>query len=581
MTTDTSGVRFSVASGTMGRQYSRVTESEKRTFRMKMKHMAARAALIFCATWAITFASVLARADVETFWVPMADGTELVTDVHLPEGDAPFPSVLLRSTYGRGVTPPHLIKAGYAVVVQDVRGMGESDGEPYVFHYEGWREGLTDGADTVAWIRRQPWCDGNVATYGGSALGITQALLAPSTDGLKAQFIHAAVGDLYHFAAYHGGVFRQNMLENWLKGIKQAQLIPIYREHPRYDAFWRYYNADARAAEITAPALFVGGWYDIFQQGIINAFQAREVNGGDGARGKNLLIMTWGAHGPDITDDYGLKGNRFEVKEQDVYRAFLDYHLRGNEHALDNVPKVHYYLMGDDVAPDAPGNEWRTADTWPPYPTHDTPFYLGADGALTMGVAAEDHTALQYTFDPANPVPTHGGANLFLRSGAFDQRHVREGRYDILVFATDPLEEPLEIVGRVRVKLFVSSDAPDTDFTAKLVDVFPAGDEREILMLDGIQRVKARYSLGEAAPLLTGPEEVVELEVDLWSTAWVLNTGHRIGLHVSSSNAPRFEVNPNTGADHPVAGEEMRTAVNRVHMGGVHPSRLILPVRPE
>jgi putative CocE/NonD family hydrolase len=196
-----------------------------------------------------------------------------------------------------------------------------------------------------------------------------------------------------------------------------------------------------------------------------------------------------------------------------------------------------------------------------------------------LGRAPEEDATLQYIFDPANPVPTHGGANLFLPSGAFEQRHVREGRDDILAFATEPLTEPLEITGRVRVKLFVSSDAPDTDFTAKLVDIFPAGDDREILMLDGVQRVKARNSLSEAAPLLTGADDIVELEIDLWSIAWVLNKGHRIGLHVSSSNYPRFEVNPNTGADQPV--EEMRKALNQVHLGGVYPSRLILPVRPE
>ncbi len=516
----------------------------------------------------------------ETVQVAMTDGTKLATDIHLPKGDPPFPVVLLRSTYGRDLTPEHLVKAGYAVVVQDVRGMGDSEGKPYVFHYEGWREGLTDGADTVAWIHQQPWCDGKVGSYGGSALGITQVLLAPATKGLRAQFIQVAPGDFYRFAVYEGGVFRKNMLEQWLTLVKQPHIIPIYKAHPRYDDFWSYYNADARAGEITAPALFLGGWYDIFQQGIINAFQAREARGGEGARGKNRLILSWASHGPDITDDYGLKENRFEVKPQAIYVAFLDRYLRGNEHALDGIAKVYYYVMGDDTDPEAPGNEWRTAETWPPFLTHETPFYLGAGGALSTTCPTVKHGTLQYTFDPAHPVPTHGGANLFLPSGAFDQRQVRQGRDDILVFAGETLEAPLEIAGRVRVKLFVSSDAPDTDFTAKLVDIFPAGDDREILMLDGIQRVKARKSLAEAAPLLKGLDDVVELDIDLWSIAWVFNKGHRIGLHVSSSNYPRFEVNPNTGADYPVEGEPMRKALNRVHMDAAHPSRLILPVRP-
>jgi putative CocE/NonD family hydrolase len=236
--------------------------------------------------------------------------------------------------------------------------------------------------------------------------------------------------------------------------------------------------------------------------------------------------------------------------------------------------------MGADT-PGAPGNEWRTADAWPPYPTQETALNLWPDGSLRQEEPIEP-SGLSFIYDPANPYPTLGGANLIpdFPAGIFDQRKFSTTRTDLLKFATPPLTEPLEITGNVKVRLAVSSDAPDTDFTAKLVDIFPDGDSREINLLDNIRRVKTRNGYSEFAPLLTGPEEVVVLEIDLWSIAWVFNTGHRIGLHISSSNYPRFELNPNTGANYPVDGEPMRPAVNTVRMGPGVPSSLILPVRP-
>jgi hypothetical protein len=181
-------------------------------------------------------------------------------------------------------------------------------------------------------------------------------------------------------------------------------------------------------------------------------------------------------------------------------------------------------------------------------------------------------------YDPAQPFPTHGGANLLLPAGPFDQRTVNEGRTDLLKFATAPLERPIEVTGRVRVVLYVSSDAPDTDFTAKLVDVFPAGDDREILMLDNIRRVKYRSGFEAPAPLLVSPDQVVTIEIDLWSISWIYNTGHRIGLQISSSNYPRFEKNPNTGDDFPKE-DNLRVAHNMVHTGKNRPSALFLPLR--
>ena len=535
--------------------------------------------LVLYATTASAFLENKTTLGTRTFHkVPMTDGTLLATDVYLPEGEGPFPVVLVRSTYSRNQGMNGYIEKGFAAVVQDIRGMGGSEGEAHVFYYDGWRPGITDGADTIAWIKAQPWCNGKIGTVGESALGMTQMMLAPATHDIQAQYIQVAPSNFYTDVVYVGGVFRKNLVEGWLTGIFQPQTIKIYRDIPRYNEFWSYYNAVDAADRITAPAMFVTGWYDIFTQGTIDAFVSREERGGEGARGNNYLVVSWANHGADTTKDYVLNENRHSLKTSQIRDKFLRCHLMNDANALDGVPKVHYYVMGSDT-PGAPGNEWRTAECWPPFPLQETPFYLGADGSMREAAPDGEEAWREFTFDPNNPYPTWGGANLLpnLVSGPYDQRKYSETRDDLLKYASQPLEEPLEIVGKVKVRLFVSSDAPDTDFTAKLVDIFPEGDDREILMLDNIRRVKTRNGFEEAARPLQGQDDIVEIEIDMWSIAWVFDKGHRIGLHISSSNYPRFDVNPNTGAEQPLPGEEMRVARNRVHISKAKPSALLLP----
>ena len=514
--------------------------------------------------------------------VCMTDGTGLATDVYMPATQGgPWPAIVVRSTYGRDMDYSGLVKEGYAVVVQDLRGMGSSLGKAHVFYYDGWRAGMTDGADTVAWVKAQPWCNGRIGTYGESALAMTQMMMAPATHDVAAQYLNLVPSNFYTDAAYHGGVFLENLVEGWLLLIGQPEVTTLYKSHPRYDEFWSHYDSVSRASEITAPGLFVNGWYDIFAQGTINGFISREKEGGDGARGKNYLIMRWTAHEGDTTDEYAFKENRHSLDIGQIRRQFMAAHLKGDEHALDGIPKVHYYVMGDDRDPNAPGNEWRSAETWPPYPTVERPFYLAVDNTLSAGPTSDADKSHGFTFDPRAPYPNYGGANLMpnMKWGPYDQRKHSATRKDLLKYESAPLQEPLEIAGRVRVHLHVSTDVPDTDFTAKLVDVFPDGDRREILMLDNVRRVKTRFGFDDPAPLLKGPDQVVELDIDLWSIAWVFNKGHRIGLHISSSNWPRYEVNCNTGADHPTPGCEMRVAHNVVHMDREHPSALYLPVK--
>ena len=513
-----------------------------------------------------------------TMMVEMRDGVKLETDVYLPAGDGPFAAVLMRSVYGRSAGAKlgeAAAKQGLALVVQDCRGRGGSEGKDMVFADDGWGE-RQDGADTVAWIVNQPWNNGKVGTSGGSALGIVQVMMAPATKEVDAQAIVVASSNFYDQLSYQGGVWRKALVEGWTKMQKTDEyIVPAWKAHPTYDTFWRMFNAEDKAADVTTPAMHVGGWWDIFGQGAINNFATRQHEGGDGARGNQKLIMGPWIHGAKrevgdlkLPENFNLNFGKYEQR-------FFAAWLLDKDDGIKAEPAVNYYTVGDVDDPAAPGNEWRTADDWPPFPTIATPYYLRGDGRLTTDPATVDSAPLAYAYDPANPCPTHGGQNLLLPAGPFDQREV-SGRADVLKLATDPIEQPIEITGQVFVKLFVSTDAPDTDFTAKLIDIYPDG--REILMLDNIRRLKFRNGYEQPEPLPAG--EIGELTIDLWSISLIFNKGHRIGVQVSSSNHPRFEINPNSGDDWPTDTNK-RVANNKVYADAAHPSALILPVRPE
>ncbi len=508
--------------------------------------------------------------------VPMRDGTKLATDVYLPDVKGPVPAVVARSVYGRGgegFAMP-FTSQGFVFVVQDTRGRGDSEGRDRVFADDGWML-MQDGVDTISWVRRQSWCNGKIGTWGGSALGITQIWMAAAGAPVDFQSVGVAASTFYGELVYQGGVWRKGLCEPWLKNQGRENVIGLWQSHPYMDAFWHSMDTSSRASHVSAPALHVGGWWDIFQQGTINNFVSRQQRGAKGARGNQVLVIgPWAHgthHGPRKLGDLELPKNYGFDVESLQNRLYHHYLLSDQKESGDRAA-VHYYTLGDVDDPSAPGNQWRTADRWPPVATQATPFFLGKDGQLDRTKPTATSGVRQFTYSPSDPCPTHGGANLALPAGPFDQRKV-SGRPDVLKYATPVLNEPLEVTGRVKVRLFVSSDAPDTDFTAKLIDIYPDG--REILLLDSIQRVKLRDSLEKPSLLPVG--ESGELEVDLWSISIVFNRGHRIGLHISSSNYPRFEKNPNSGDDFPT-NDDLRPAVNSVHCGSATPSALILPV---
>ncbi|MBS0264715.1 MAG: CocE/NonD family hydrolase [Planctomycetes bacterium] len=509
--------------------------------------------------------------------VPMSDGIELATTVYRPVGEGPFPTIVSRTPYNKdGLKNEAQLfsRNGYAYVAQDLRGRFKSKGHhAIIFHNDGWNT-PHDGHDTLNWIASQPWCNGKIGSTGGSALGVTQNMAAPGAPAaLRAQHVAVAFSDMYSQGAYQGGAFRTGLLENWLKATGMTDVnLKTFVAHPHYDDFWKELNAETQASRVNAPGVYVGGWYDIFLQGTINSFNTIQAQGGPAARGRCRLVIAPIGHG--TMNELKYPANSTQVPACTNNLKWFDYVLKGQENGVQAEKPVHYYVMGDPTDPQAPGNLWRAADAWPP-PAETTPFYLHPEGVLSPKALQSPHSQT-YQYDPAHPVPTIGGAELAANIGPRDQRTL-ETRDDVLVYSTEVLETPLEVTGRIKARLFVSSDCPDTDFTVKLTDVYPDG--RSMLVTDGILRARFRESF--ASEKLLTPDEVVEIEVDLWSTSLVFNKGHRIRVAISSSNAPRFDPNPNTG--HPFrADQELRIAKNTVYSSAQRPSRIELPVhRPD
>ena len=503
-------------------------------------------------------------AQVQTHMVPMRDGVELATDVHLGAGDGPWPVILLRTPYNR-----EGIKADgwedYVVVAQDVRGRFASKGHALAFFDDGWGE-HQDGLDTVKWILAQPWCNGKIGTMGGSALGITQDLLAGANPpGVLGQHIVVADGNLYH-VMYPGGAFTEALIAGWLKATKWPEdNLKLIQAHPSYDSLWETVNADARVREqhVNIPAVHVGGWFDIFTQGTLDSFVARSA-----ISPNQWLIMGPWPHG--IKREVGelvFPPNAVETpKPLADAHPWFDFWLRAEDNEVRGMPRVHYYVMGACGEGGAPGNEWRTADSWP-VRARSTPLYFSTDGRLLPQAPAKS-AGLSYSCDPAKPVPTRGGGNLLIPAGPMDQSEL-EKRGDVLVFSTPPLQQPVEVTGRITVRLYASSSARDTMFTAKLCDVYPDG--RSMLLTDGALRAACRESLSDPTPIQPG--QVYQFNIGLGSTSIIFNRGHRIRVDISSSNAPRFAVHPN------VWGEgKPQVAQQTVLCGGRQVSEVILPI---
>ncbi len=505
-----------------------------------------------------------------TLIVPMRDGTELPTDIYLPHPEAKnLPCILLRGPAGR-LAPSAtafvgLAKAGYAVAIQDTRAATDKEGKTLPYFSDGWGK-QQDGYDCVEWLAKHPLTNGKIGTLGVSNMGITQLLMAPTAPpSLKCQYIGVAASSLYHHAIFPGGQLLKNQVEGWLGLVaRDPAVLEFVLEQEDNHEFWDEFNTVKRAEKVRVPGIHQGGWYDTFVEGTIFAFASRQHLGGDGAKGKQkLLIGPWCHCWPAKTDfgDFAVPVQGYQPPVDLGPLRWFDHYLKGLPNKIEEEPAVTYYVMGPFDGSISSGNVWRTSTSWP-VPHKDLSYYLTANHKLEENSATQKESVMTYAHNIHDPVPTIGGRNLFLQSGPMDQRPI-ESRKDVVVFTTEPLAEDLEVTGSVIAKLVFSSDEDDTDLAVRLTDVYPDG--KSVLIADALTRTHKIQPLPG--------KESKEVDVDLWSTSIVFAKGHRIRVIVSGSNFPRFEKNT---ASLDSNGKE--TVTHHLHVGGENGSRIVLPV---
>ncbi|MBN8645790.1 MAG: CocE/NonD family hydrolase [Planctomycetes bacterium] len=536
--------------------------------------------------------------------VPMDDGVRLATHVYRPRGEGRFPVLLMRTPYGKPDQnwgeARRYVPAGYALVAQDCRGRGKSEGTWNPFFLD--RE---DGLATQKWIGQQTWSNGDLGTSGGSYGGWTQWASAPgASPHLKCMVPVVPFAEVYEDIAYYGGAFQLALLMGWGAAVGGINLPPeklaeAYRHlplntlgnqferpvpylndwihHPTYDEFWRRRGVGDSYDTVTVPVLNIGGWYDIFSKTTLDLTDRVRERSRDRAmrRNQTVLMGPW-AHGVGVRKVGDLDfGESAAVNIGEWQFQWFEYWLKGRQSGVENWPAYRLFVMGE--------NRWRDENEWPLARTRYTPLYLSSggranslrgDGLLTLDAPPTERTDT-FTYDGDHPVPTAGGNNLVgAPIGPLDQSKVEE-RDDVLVYSTGPLPQAYEVTGPVRAVIYAASTAPDTDFTAKLVDVHPDG--RAFNLCDGI--VRARWRHRGAQPELLTPGRIERYEIDLWVTSNVFLPGHRVRLEVSSSNFPRFDRNANSGL--PFGTDtELLEAKQTIHHGGRYASHLMLPVIP-
>lgn len=535
---------------------------------------------------------------------------------------------------------------GFVVAMQDCRGRYRSQGV-----FTKYTNEAGDGHDTLAWLAAQPWSDGRVITQGLSYCAHVQTALGSlAPPALAAQFVDSGgFSNAYQGGIRQGGAFELKQATwaykhallspltqadparkaallaqdirawfrrmPWARGDSPVSAAPEYEdylfeqwEHGDFGPFWqqvelcgeRHYDAYA-----DVPIVHMSSWYDPYVRTATDNYAGLSRR----KRGPVHLIMGPWVHGrrsqtfsgdvdfgPQSTLDAAFGGSFYQLR-----RAWYDHLLgRGGDNPFRRGRVSIFVMGGGSGRRDADGRlqhggRWVHAEDWPLPGTNTQVWHLHADGRLDPSPSIEPTAALEYVYDPVQPVPTIGGtitsADQIMLPGAFDQRDDARffgcsgsgrdigERDDVLCFRSAPLEQDIEIAGVIRASLFVSSDCVDTDITIKLIDEYPPSADYPqgfaMNLSDGILRLRYRESWEH--PRMLTPGQVVKIEVEAFATANRFARGHRIRLDVSSSNFPHFDLNPNTDAS-PGQWHESRVARNRVHMDRSHPSQLLLPV---
>ena len=544
----------------------------------------------------------------------LADEATLVSDHYYPAGEGPWPTLLMRQPYGRDIAstvvyahPVWFARHGYHVVIQDVRGRGGSSGDFYPFRSEA-----RDGAETIAWLRNHPACNGRIGMYGFSYQGVTQLLAAAEwPDGLECIAPHMAAADLYHGWFYHQGALRLSSSLGW--GIQmlredarrlglreasgrleaawaniraQAAHVP-YAEHPaiadsalpRYvrdwfahrepGEYWTSLDISTRLDRIRIPALHIAGWFDTYLEGSIAGYLAlRNHAGSEFARDNQYLIagpwihIPWGDRAGD--SHFGEAAN---LNTDEVLLRWFDHWLKDRS-SFANEPRIRHFVIGP--------NEWRTAAEWPSQASF--PLYLRSrgnansrkgDGALSLTPPAEEEPRDVFVYDPEVPVYAPGGPQAL--SGAFDQSAQELGN-NVLVYSSPPVMRGTEIFGRPSVRIHASTSAACVDFTAKLMRVTPDG-RAEFLSI-GIAR--STWLFRDTA---YAADQVHAWEFSLEPVSFALAPGESIRLEIASSAFPLYDRNPSAAIPPQDADNwNWGRSTQQILHSADHPSALYLPV---
>ena len=539
------------------------------------------------------------RVIPDSLTIPMRDGEKLNTRIWKPAGSGPFPVILERG-YDPGIDwhAERFVLSGYVYVGQQCRG-----------NLQGgmFRTDNIDGYDCMNWITEQPWCNGDIAMYGRSFMAATQILTAPehhpNLRAIVPQVINPSIwergywdhgalqlshvarriyrtkidDDMTHKVAEYGGwdAFYRHLplitLDTTVVGAPN-NLWQEYVSHSEYGPYWSDISTHEKINQIEVPTYFHAGWYDNYPAALFKAFSTLQNTG----KIDELRIhMGPTDHMGDVVGDRPFGEHAFQ-QQLEIAIRWLDHVVKGEDNGIADEPPITFFTMGV--------NQWRTANTWPPENAVLTNFYLRSSGESRHGSLSTqppmDEPPTEYTYDPDDPVPTLGGNHSgpqdhpeIIRVGVLDNRS-NWNREDVLVFETDTLQSNTEVTGPIMATVFASTSAPDTDFIVRLLDVEPDGTAWNLT--EGIIRSRFRKGIYDP-PHLLKPGEIFKYEIELLPTSNTFLEGHKIAIHITSSNFPLYDRNPNTGHKQGM-DSVIEIACQTIFHDAERPSHITLPI---
>ena len=520
--------------------------------------------------------------------IPMRDFKNLVADIYLPNTTDTFPTILIQTPYNRKVYRSiglplniDITSGNYAFVIADWRCFyGSTDACVPTVTIKKRGE---DGYDIIDWIVNQPWSDGQIGTYGGSAVGKIQYYTAREQHPAHICGVPKVTGTATNYTTYFsGGALKLEYLHTIDALGYETSMVLGVDSNRFYNDYWQYAEDYGFFPEMINTKMFlIGGWYDHNTEDILELFDSLRIYSDPDVRDKHRLLFGPWTHGGHTTTGVGdtMQGNinyqEAENYDDSLALLFFDYYLRNQNNGWNDFPDIKYFQMGE--------NNWYNTSDWLPDSVNDVAFYLHANATIDNDMPVNTTDELTYLYNPEDPSPTWGGSTMRfdLLQGPFDQSNMVENRNDILIFSTPVLTQDIVLKGNVKINLYVSSDRFDTDFSVRLTDVYPNG--KSMILTDGIQRMRFRNGFRVTDTIMIAPGQVYPITIKLPNTAITFPAGHQIRIDITSSNYPKYNRNMNTGGDmYPNHNGDTLInpliAMNTIYLNSIYPSNIILPL---